>query len=72
MAGEEAGGPSRVSGGGEPGLELVGQVTVALSGETYRLVTFLNQALKDQNLIFGLARAADGRATFAVYRSGEK
>ncbi|MDI6871638.1 MAG: DUF4264 family protein [Bacillota bacterium] len=52
----------------EARIELLGQVTLAVSGETHRLVTFLNQTLKDQNLIFGLTRAADGGATFAVYR----
>lgn len=52
----------------QPRIELLGQVTVALSGETHRLVTFLNQTLKDHNYIFGLTRAPDGRTTLAVYQ----
>jgi hypothetical protein len=55
---------------GEPParLDVLGQATVAVSGDTHRLVTFLNQTLKDQNLIFGLTKAPGGEATFTVYR----
>ncbi|HHW15262.1 MAG TPA: DUF4264 family protein [Firmicutes bacterium] len=52
----------------EPRIEILGRTTVALSGDTHRLVTFLNQTLKDQSLIFGLTRAANGAVTFTVYR----
>lgn len=53
---------------GEARIELVGQASIAVSGEVHRLVTFLNQTLKDENLIFGLTRASDGGSTFSVYR----
>lgn len=53
---------------GEAAIDLLGQATVAVTGETYRLVTFLNQTLKDRNLIFGLTRGSDGGATFSVYQ----
>ncbi|MGE5553147.1 MAG: DUF4264 family protein [Betaproteobacteria bacterium] len=52
----------------EARLDVLGQATVAVCGDTHRLVTFLNQTLKDQNLIFGLTKAPDGQATFTVYR----
>jgi hypothetical protein len=70
VAGEEG---HRIPGGGaqsggEAAIALLGQVTVVVTGETHRLVTFLNQTLKDQDLIFGLSRGADGGATFTVYQ----
>ncbi len=50
-----------------PGLEVLGSDTFALSGEVYKLVTFLNQCLKRQNLIFGLSKGPSGRLTVTVY-----
>lgn len=58
-------GPGEIA---EPRIELLGQATVAVSGETHRLVTFLNQTLKDHDFIFGLTRASEGGATISVYR----
>lgn len=52
----------------EPRIDILGRTTVTLSGDTHRLVTFLNQTLKDHDLIFGLTRSPDGAVTFTVYR----
>ncbi len=68
MSREETTTPAAPAEAGKARIELLGQATVAVSGETYRLVTFLNQTLKDENLIFGLTKASDGAATFTVYR----
>ena len=43
----------------EPGaLQLLGSESFR-TGEWYRVVTFLNQCLKDRGLVFGLVRAGD-------------
>lgn len=53
---------SKAGGGGNSGegLEILARETFALQGDTHRLVTFLNQALKDKGFIFGLSRSSDG------------
>ncbi len=68
MDSEEKATPAAPAEAGGARIELLGQATVAVSGETYRLVTFLNQTLKDEKLIFGLTKASDGASTFTVYR----
>lgn len=37
-------------------IHLLGQETLQLEGDYHRLVTFLNQCLKDRDLIFGLTK----------------
>lgn len=49
-------------------LQVLAQETFDLQGETSRLVTFLNQSLKDQGLIFGLSRTRDQRLLLTIYR----
>lgn len=68
MAGDKELNPPSPGEAADPRIELLGQATVAVSGETHRLVTFLNQTLKDFDFIFGLTRAQDGAATISVYR----
>ena len=59
-------GPS--SGGRQERLEVIGSETFALQGDVHRLVTFLNQCLKNKDLIFGLTRVEDGVYRLTVYR----
>ncbi|MFO7312031.1 MAG: DUF4264 family protein [Bacillota bacterium] len=59
-------GPS--SGGRQERLEVIGSETFALQGDVHRLVTFLNQCLKNRELIFGLTRVEDGVYRLTVYR----
>jgi len=49
-------------------LEVIGSETFALQGDVHRLVTFLNQCLKNRELIFGLTRVEDGVYRLTVYR----
>jgi len=40
----------------EKNIDIIGQESFKLEGDYHRLVTFLNQCLKDRNLIFGLSK----------------
>lgn len=63
-------GNRKVEGQGAPGdgLRLLASSAFALEGEAYKLITFLNQTLKDYGIIFGLSKDTQGfRVT--VYRS---
>lgn len=51
------------------GLQVLAQETLDLQGDTSRLVTFLNQSLKDRGLIFGLSRTSDQRFLLTIYRT---
>jgi len=61
----EAGGP-----GDRAGLVPLASETFELGPEAYRLVTFLNQALKDYRFVFGITLAEDGRICLRIYRVG--
>lgn len=50
-------------------LLVVGQASFQLSGDVHQLVTFLNRSLKDDDYIFGLRRAEDGRFQLTIYRT---
>lgn len=52
----------------KPGLHVLARETFHLEGDISRLITFLNQALKDEGFIFGLSRTADGRFALTLYR----
>ncbi|MFS8544416.1 MAG: YpmA family protein [Limnochordales bacterium] len=66
---EAAAGPGRAAPAGRPQqLQVIGSESLALQGDVHRLVTFLNQCLKDEGLIFGLTRVDDGRYRLTVYR----
>lgn len=66
-AGAAAGAPEGMQGQRER-LEVIGSETFGLQGDVHRLVTFLNQCLKDRELVFGLTRVDDGRYRLTVYR----
>lgn len=53
-------------------LDLIASGSFRISGEAYKLVTFLNQALKDENLIFGLCKGEGGRLSLNIYRANAK
>ncbi len=50
----------------EKDVVVVAQDSFELEGEHYRLVTFLNQSLKDRGLIFGLTKQ-DERLSLKIY-----
>ncbi|HEY8417224.1 MAG TPA: DUF4264 family protein [Limnochordales bacterium] len=50
-------------------LQVLASETLALQGEVHRLVTFLNQSLKEEGFIFGLTRVGDGRYRLSIYRA---
>jgi hypothetical protein len=52
-----------------PGLDLIAVHEVAYNDELYKLIDFLNKALKDKNLIFGLAMKDDDRMTVSIYEA---
>lgn len=41
------------------GLRIIGQEALELSGEYAKMITFLNQVLKDKGLIFGLSKTGE-------------
>lgn len=41
------------------GLQRLASDTFVLSGDVHRLITFLNQSLKDKGFIFGLTKAGE-------------
>lgn len=49
------------------GLRLLASETLRLKGDSHKLVTFLNQALKGRGLIFGLSKAGPDSLTLAIY-----
>lgn len=49
-------------------LQVMASETLALQGDVHRLVTFLNQALKEHGFIFGLKRAGDDEYRLTIYR----
>lgn len=51
------------------GLQILASETLDLQGDAHRLVTFLNRALKDRGLIFGLSRTADRRLQLTIYEA---
>lgn len=50
----------------EKEIRLIGQDSFAIDGDVHRLVTFLNQTLKDRDLIFGLSKQ-DDRLCLRIY-----
>lgn len=52
------------------GLVRIASDTFDMSGDMYRLVTFLNQSLKDQGIIFGLSKSGP-HYSISIYRTDE-
>ena len=52
-------GATHASGAAE-GLKVLASGTFAVEGEAYKLITFLNQTLKDKGIIFGMSKRPDG------------
>ena len=50
----------------EKDITVLAQDNFDLDGEYYRLITFLNQTLKDRGLIFGLTKQ-DERLSVRIY-----
>jgi len=50
---------------------VVGSERLRLSGELQRLITFLNQALSQDKLEFGLRKEQDGAYVMTIYRIQE-
>jgi hypothetical protein len=50
---------------------VVGSERLRLSGELQRLITFLNQALSQDKLEFGLRKEQDGAYVLTIYRIQE-
>jgi len=44
----------------DSGLKVIGAQTLSLQGDVHKLVTFLNQTLKDRGLCFGVSKREDG------------
>lgn len=53
------------------GLEVIATQRFALQGDVHKLVTFLNQALKDQGLCFGISKK-ETELQLTVYRTHER
>lgn len=67
MTGEQR--PPQVEDAGDSqGLQVLARETFRLEGDVSRLITFLNQALKDEGFIFGLSLTPDGRYALTLYR----
>lgn len=60
---------TRDAGRDKPGLTVLASETFDLEGDVHRLVTFLNQSLKEHSFVFGLTRAAEGQFRLVVYRA---
>lgn len=54
----------------QKGLRVIGQEVLELSGEYGKMITFLNQVLKDRGLIFGLSRSKD-KLALTIYEADE-
>ncbi|MFZ5900208.1 MAG: YpmA family protein [Bacillota bacterium] len=54
---------------GRSGLEMIANQSFAAYDEMYRVVDFLNKALKNRGLIFGLTQEKDGSMTIAIYNA---
>lgn len=52
------------------GMVCIASDTFDLSGDLPRLITFLNQSLKDHGFIFGLSKSGS-RYSLAIYRTNE-
>lgn len=63
--------PEQSAGRGESGLPVLGARTLRLEGEVHKLVTFLNQTLKDRGLVFGISKHPEG-LRLTVYTTGER
>ncbi|MEW6726406.1 MAG: YpmA family protein [Bacillota bacterium] len=50
-------------------LEMIANQSFAAYDEMYRVVDFLNKALKNRGLIFGLTQEKDGSMTIAIYNA---
>jgi len=53
--------------GGE-GLQVLASAAFALEGDVYKLVTFLNQTLKEKGYTFGMSKHPEG-VQVTVYRT---
>ncbi|MGC7847181.1 YpmA family protein [Desulforudis sp. 1088] len=54
---------------GRSRLEMIANQSFAAYDEMYRVVDFLNKALKNRGLIFGLTQEKDGSMTIAIYNA---
>lgn len=52
------------------GLVRIASDTFDMSGDLHRLITFLNQSLKDQGIIFGLSKSG-AHYSISIYRTDE-
>ncbi len=52
------------------GLQTLGSSAFAIEGDVHKLITFLNQTLKDKGYIFGLSKHPDG-LTVTIYQTNE-
>lgn len=50
------------------GLEELASSTIHVEGDVHKLITFLNQTLKDKGYIFGYSKHTDG-LKFTVYQA---
>ena len=53
---------------GDTGLHILASGVFKIEGDAYKLITFLNQTLKDMGFIFGMSKHRDG-LTVTVYRA---
>lgn len=59
---------SRPGSTADSAVQLLGSQTLAVTGQVYQLVTFLNRCLRDRHLEFGLRRQSDGQYLLSVYQ----
>lgn len=52
------------------GLHVLGSSAFDLDGDVHKLITFLNQTLKDKGYIFGLSKHPDG-LNVTIYQTNE-
>lgn len=53
------------------GLEVIASQRFELQGDVHKLVTFLNQTLKDHGLCFGITKK-ESELQLTVYRTGTR
>lgn len=53
------------------GLKVIGAQTFSLDGDVHKLVTFLNQTLKDRGLCFGISKRG-GQMQLTIYDTGQR
>lgn len=67
-SGDASNGMAHRLGRAEEGLHVLGTGVFSIEGDVHKLVTFLNQTLKENGYIFGVSKHPQGLA-FTIYQA---